>query len=402
MNISNIPYVQSWLEQFQKEDRQVAKRLLDQLVYVKSDDVMGALKERVESLISDDGMVALYPIREITSSSGGDSNDVLEPYFSLTNESEAPILQSSDTPLGSEAIASNLIMQISRLYKRKILSKEACNQDPCISNLREKKVKKLILIDDLIGSGKRTIDFLTSFYTHPSIKSWVSSKHVSIEVICFMATPDGKSIVSKWCKKRPNINLHVLNSCPMLNVTDPAIVNLCTEYATEREKYPLGFGNNPVRVVFAHSAPNNLPAILYRDTFRYKPKAPRLRNRLKKWNALFPKRALPEILKLELGDIIVSKSNKAVTFELLQVLDTTPDLSKDSLGDYIASASTQISLCKTRCLQNNWIVEDANILNISPSGREELIHLRKVKSAKDIALNTDNYYPSTMSRALSH
>jgi hypothetical protein len=44
MNISNIPYVQSWLEQFHKEDRQVAKRLLDQLVYVKSDDVMGALK----------------------------------------------------------------------------------------------------------------------------------------------------------------------------------------------------------------------------------------------------------------------------------------------------------------------------------------------------------------------
>ncbi|MCV5540086.1 hypothetical protein OFN30_32625, partial [Escherichia coli] len=60
-----------------------------------------------------------------------------------------------------------------------------------LDQMRNLQVKKLILIDDLIGSGDRTKEFIESVYNHPTIKSRLSFGTLEIEILAYMATHIG-------------------------------------------------------------------------------------------------------------------------------------------------------------------------------------------------------------------
>lgn len=394
MNISAIPSAQKWLSQFLPQDKPIAEKLLNQLVYIPTEDVVSALGGRMSDLIGEYDKVAIFPVRELI--------ETEESYFKLDDNDSVPVVQPSDITLGSEAFVSNLVTQLSRRNRDKIISPEGNTLNPTINNLKSEKVDSLILVDDLIGSGNRTKEFLEAIYRHPTIKSWLSGKHIEIHVLSYMASKQGEAVVEQWCKKHQKTTLHVLNKCPMLNKNDEAIIELCKRYVDKNEKLPIGYGNNPVRVVFSHSAPNNLPAILFRDRTKLKSKDVSLRPYVKYWKALFPRRALVEALKTELSEAKPVSSIQQQLKELLYIVSSNPGINVNSLNEHFSGTGGQRNLCKDRCLGFGWLRENDFQLFLTENGEQELIFINKNNNLKVIANNENNYYPSSMSRAMSH
>ncbi|MFT6833995.1 MAG: hypothetical protein ACJA0H_000021 [Francisellaceae bacterium] len=394
MNISAIPSAQKWLSQFLPQDKPIAEKLLNQLVYISTDDVVSALGEHISALIVECDKVAIFPVRELIRQN--------ESYFKLGDDDAIPVVQPNDITLGSEAFVSNLVTQLGRRNREKVISPEGNTLNPTINNLRTEKVDSLILVDDLIGSGNRTKEFLESVYQHPTIRSWLSGKHLEIHIVSYMASEKGKRIVEKWCAKHKKTTLHVLNKCPMLNVNDEALIDLCKRYVDKKEKLPIGYGSNPVRVVFSHSAPNNLPALLFRDRTNLKSKDASLRPHITSWKALFPRRALTEALKTELSEAKPNTSLQQQLIELLIIVSLNPGININLLNHHFSGNDGQKNICKVRCIKFGWLREINSQLFLTENGERELIFINKNKNLKVIANNDNNYYPSCMSRALSH
>jgi len=402
LNISNIPSAQGWLNQFLSKDRKTAEKLLDQLVYITTDEVVNSLESHINKLIEGYAKVAIFPVRELVSVEQTQGKpEVVESYFSLDSDDVSPILQSSDASLGSEAFISNLITQLKRINAGKIIDHDE-KTPPSINVLRAEKVDALILVDDLIGSGNRTEDFLNSVYQHPTIKSWLSGKHIEIHVVSYMGSKIGQKQISKWCDKYKKTTLHVLNDCPMLNMNDAEVINLCKRYADKSEKLPIGYGEHPVRVVFAHSAPNNLPAILFRNKIKLKPKDLTLRGTVRSWKGLFPRRALGDVLKTELALVQSTKPFRELLIEFLFDIEANGGISLSSLNNLFSEGNDKVNLCKSRCLEHGWVEEHEQILTLTEAGSQELGYLTRLHQPKHVANNTMNYYPSSMSRAMSH
>ncbi|HCO4028289.1 TPA: hypothetical protein N8O30_004553, partial [Escherichia coli] len=102
--ISNTQAVQRWLKQFSKPHRNIAKSLLDSLIYIKTSTVINDLKEELAQNIGVN-VVSILPIRELSPN---------ENVYDLLNKSIPPVVQVSLEPLGSEAFISNLYTQLNR------------------------------------------------------------------------------------------------------------------------------------------------------------------------------------------------------------------------------------------------------------------------------------------------
>lgn len=392
MNYSNTKAAQDWLNQFLSEDKDTARRLLEQLVCISTDNVLNALTARVSKLVEGHDCSAIIPVRELKES---------ESYFDIEDDCVAPKMQFSDRPLGSEAFASNLTAQVSRRHNKKVISQEGLKLAPSIKNLRDKRVDSLILVDDLIGSGTRTIAFLDSLYQHPTIKSWLSGNHIKLEIVSYMASDSGKKAVEKWCRKRKNIELSILNKCPMLDL-DEQLISLCTRYADKGERSPISFGKEPVSVVFSHSAPNNLPAILYRSKHRLKTSDNSLRSFVRSWKALFPSRSVPDSLKHSISLNDSSKSLRQQYKALLSLLEKHQGILEDQLVDAAFGDGSAKTLLIRKALEFKWISIRDEFLFLTLNGQRELDFLRRAEMIYYVANNVENYYPSYMSRANGH
>ncbi|WP_076538359.1 hypothetical protein [Shewanella sp. UCD-KL21] len=390
--LSNIPATQDWLSQFLPQDRPVACNLLDELIYIPTDDVVSDLKVAVESILEQYESAAIYPIRELFSKD--------ESYFSLTDATEPPTMQHGKAVQGSEAFVSNLINRLNRSLQEKVILEKVSIENgemkasPSITTIKNKKIKTLILIDDLIGSGNRTRDFLEAVYRHPSIRSWVSSKYLKIIVVAFMATNKGKKSVEKWCKKETKATLLVINECPTLHnlLNTEAIFDLCTRYANNKERIPLGYDNTAVRVIFGHSAPNNIPAILHRKVKNFKAKSSILRSTLSCWRPLFPSRDVPEQFKAQILAKKKTLSTKDSIQLLLSQLDQTTAMDREKLRQALNWSIADLNRYVDLCLTFNMIAKNGYEIEITSQGECELKIL--TKKNYPIEFNSKNYYPS--------
>ncbi|MCD9492636.1 hypothetical protein GLP30_17065 [Photobacterium phosphoreum] len=392
--LSNIPAVQPWLAQFLPQDRPTACKLLDELVVIPTDRVVSDLKIVVELILTQYKKAAIYPIRELLSDN--------ESYFSLSDNTEPPTMQHAQATLGSEALVSNLITRLNRTYQDKVVLEDILlpngnlKASPSISTIKNKKIKTLIIIDDLIGSGDRTCDFLDAIYQHPTIKSWVSGKHLKINVVVFMATDKGKKKVEKWCKNGKKADLHVINSCPSFHssIDSKEIFDLCNQYANRNERLPLGYDKVAVRVIFGHSAPNNIPAILYRTAKKYKPKSTLIGVYPASWTPLFPRRDVPEEIKHQINLKKKTVSKKASVQRLLKQLEQTPSISKSKLHQILDWSMADLKCFISFCEQFDMLTINSNEVKITEQGQIELKVLNKKQYT--IEFNKENYYPNKL------
>jgi len=384
--ISNIHAVQPWLKQFDKAHRKIAESLLDSLVYITTSSMIRDLKEEILQNEGSD-VVSILPIRELLPN---------EQVYDALNTSLSPLLQVSQEPLGSEAFISNLYIQLNRKNTNYFpLSANALgvpnSASLSLDMMRNLNVRKLILIDDIIGSGDRTKEFVDRLYNHPTIKSRLSFGTLKIEIIAYMATETGISVINKFIASKKGLTLNVLYKAPLISelANSDDIYDLCKGYANRSDKFPMGYKDGAVRVIFSHSAPNNIPTILYRSVNRYRPKNNGITG-LTQWNALFPKRYIPTDFshQIENKKINLTKSQKIKT--ILKLLDTNC-LEVKKLSKMTNLPQYEIKRILADLKTNQWVAVNGKEYTITDIGKLEISS--KIKGFKNIAISQEFYYP---------
>jgi hypothetical protein len=428
---------QKWLEQFSDKDRTHAALLLESLHLVDRPTVESAIETTINNSIASSGTTAVFAVRELDPEIPVDgivypspddtaippsirvdgrkvfvSKEVirahrageLEPrsYFPSDKTDRPPSVRVG-TPVGSEGPLANFVRDICKRF-----GGTALLNHPSLAEMKATKTRKIILIDDVIGSGRRINTFIDGFLKHKTIRSWLSYKLITIQVITYA----GSIFQIERLKKHPIIsNVDVTLQMPFgaseWNLPNrEAIGQICQEYArlTSSPNLPYGFGNAFTCLCFDYACPNTAPSILWAGS--------------SKWMAMFDTRPNldfvswplpPDPIDREkrvlaaLGQKRLSESDyeKYVSFDGRRSLGPLAFLAK-GLRDprYLAAA---LSLDEKNCLRlirqnyaRGWLTAK---LRITDSGKAELRHARKLRlteESDDIELSEEYYIPQSL------
>lgn len=263
---------QSWLEQFDKVDHPLIRQLTDALALVSTQEFERTLQRSIEELANESaGPVALYAVREAPRKSKLD--------FRKGGSGLSSVEAGSD--VGSEARVASIVRQLCRTQKERL------HRQPSIESLLEHRVRDVVVVDDIIGSGLRTFSYLNQLWNDSTAKSWWSYKKIRFTVLAYAGTSGGIKYVSAHpCK--PVVKVHrycpTLAGLPWPKEQLRAAKQIFNSYAS---KYDLrggsqGFGGTAALLVFEHGCPNNVPNIFWADSKRLDTA----------WKPLFPGRAL--------------------------------------------------------------------------------------------------------------
>ncbi|WP_042153087.1 MULTISPECIES: hypothetical protein [unclassified Pseudoalteromonas] len=381
--LSNLPVVQPWIKQFLPKDRALARQLVDELMYYETSHVFREISLMTKDKMTPYSGVGIIPVREL--------KDKTESYFPQDNDI-APLTQSSEEYLGSEAYVSNLITQLSRYNVKKIIRKNG--KAPSLNELIHRKAKALILVDDLIGSGKRVCDFLDAIYRNEKIKNLISQDKIKVHIVAFMASETGEASINRWAEeKHASINLTAINKCPTFHKLplSESYLKLCKDYSFREERKPIGFQDTAVRVVFEHSAPNNLPTIFYKDIKQYFPKNSKITGLSKSWCALFSGRAVDEKFKYQASHIKVKRTVSNIIGLILRTLSSASPMSLRSLRKVEGLNSLDLAHYINLCVKLKMLEKNKEQVSITQQGVIELNSLSNIK--KPIEINEQLYYP---------
>ncbi len=273
-----------WVRQFDVTDRELAQRLLSGLTLV-SHSVFDRSIDRLIRLKASEipGPIALYAAREISNRRKGFSlrGDKAKRQTKTKRATIDAVGRGPD--VGSEARVASTIRSIAKSEPTKFLN------HPTIEVMREARCRAVFVVDDIVGSGKRTRDFIDALWVDRSLRSWWSLKRIRFVAIAYTGSNIG---IRHVLRARCHPSYLVDRGCPTFHnlpwtpklVGD--IISLCDRYGryTSKPNFALGYRHTMAALVFEHGAPNNVPAILWAPETR---KAP--------WKPLFPSRTvLPE------------------------------------------------------------------------------------------------------------
>lgn len=398
-NLSQTARCVAWLSQFGKKDLDTATRIISNLTLVSHsafERALALLIEREARMIA--GPIALYATREMEvgatyfKQGRGDSNS--------RGDIDA-VARGSD--LGSEARVAALIRNLSKTAPNKYLN------HPTIDKMRRTKSRAIFVVDDFIGSGKRTRIFLDSMWLSTTLRSWNSRGSIRVFALAYSSTDIGATLVEgAHCK--PEV-IHY-RTCPTFwdmpwtrSITDQ-VVALCDLYGkrTSRRSMRLGFKQTMAALVFEHGCPNNAPAILW---------APQKEGI--EWQPLFPDRAIlsqeasafpadvtrpaPASVLKDAGQkrLAASKALESpgpIGSNILMVLALCASgrRSRAALGYATGLARDECGLTIDDCINRGFL---DTMLRVTAAGRAELEYARTLISLPNRLppKGEDDYYP---------
>ena len=188
----------------------------------------------------------------------------------------------------------------------------------------------------------------------------------------------------------------MINSCPSFHssIDSKEIFDLCNQYANKKERLPLGYDNVAVRVIFGHSAPNNIPAILYRTAKKYRPKSTLIGVYPASWTPLFPRRDVPEEIKIQINLKKKTVSKKGSVQRLLEQLEQTPSISERQLRHILDWSIAELKHFISFCKRFDMLTTSNGEVKITSQGQVELKVLNKKQYT--IEFNKENYYPEKL------
>jgi hypothetical protein len=347
--------VVAWLGQFEYGDEAIARRLLENVLYVTADTFQNNLKKLILTLLDESGeSIALYAERKVKTHHGIAHRLFKESRSKVKRAYGAgpPPVQSAHAgrhETGSEGIVANIITQICRQHNQHFFD----HPGPCV--IRKKRIRRFVLVTDFIGTGDQSSLYLDSAWRIASTKSWWSGKFMRFEVVCYSATLQSIAKVEshKCCP-----TIRQVKACPTLSLLAPYgnfddIKALCERYGpknSETDIPPLGYGDIGALIAFAHGMPNNAPRILFKKG--------------RKWMPLFPARVTSTAKPINIEDkkVRLAKNLKKLREDKIGQLllrsgfDPDTDLSililaalkKRPRTAEAASARTGLSLAETK------------------------------------------------------
>lgn len=275
MDILQTERGRKWLSQFDKADLDCAERLATgtKLVSQQEIDRFFAKEILLEAQKCDFGSVALFCARELEA----DLPEAIDSKYlnkkilrELPRKSyfpekrcEKPDAVGKGGGVGSEGHIANLIRDLSK-EKGRLLD------HPCLDEMAATKTRKIIIVDDIIGSGNRIRQFLDGFCKHKTYKSWRSGGYVELVVLSYAAMEDTKiSLLKDNRIDRISNALPVFpGSATWTSEQKDEAVCLCKKYAvkTSRPSWALGYKSVFSCICFEHKCPNTAPAILWANS----------------------------------------------------------------------------------------------------------------------------------------
>lgn len=265
----------AWLSQFRVEDQPRAARLASAVLLVSHDEFTDNLRALIKARASvQDGPVALYAERELRKRVGiphrlfKEANRKIRRAEGIGPQPVQPT-RAYDPDVGSEGLVAQLISELCRTDKKKYIN------HPGPDEIRRRKIRRVLLVTDLVGSGRRGRTYLESAWRVRSVRSWWSMHLMRFEVVTYAATEKGRIYVEKHpCA--PIVSQVV--PCPTIDTAfnrpeAGSMKGLCIHYDPVNRDVceSLGVGGIGTLIAFAHGLPNNAPRIFHKSSTRWIP-----------------------------------------------------------------------------------------------------------------------------------
>lgn len=348
--------------------------IVDALQLVSATELRTDLGREIRRLLTGlSGPVAAFPVREVDppASAHGDGRDG-------SYELLRPGLP------GSEAVIANILTGISREPEYESLLLKSLD----LATLRQCRTKTLLLVDDFSGSGKRLRDFSRALRRHPTIRSWMSYRLIEVHVVAYAATSEATRLLRS---DFGSDKVHLVRACPTFanaGWTQEQIADveaLCKDYCGRLRNYKFGFRKTKALIAFEHTAPNNLPALLWRVDDG--------------WNALFERKAVPRDLLSLYGAALSTPSVPSPTgasFErigrILDILDHRVRR-EDTIADITAMSYAEVHRLLQAAATFN-LIDPTN--RLTDEGRNELRRWRETHAPLTLPNRDDAYYPTQL------
>jgi hypothetical protein len=278
--------LKGWLGQFKGEDRNLASKLIANLLYVDADEFQSRILQMLRDLPgTHEGPFGLYVERKARRYNGIPNRLFREPKRKVRRAiggGPRPVdsTHAGRHEVGSEGLVAQLCTQIQRENPAQFFNHPGPNAIRC------EQIRHFVLVTDFIGTGNQASEYLEAAWRNASTKSWVSGQFLKFVVVCHSATEDGrKKVLQHRCQ--PEIIQY--QAAPTLHSLAPyrrsELKRLCERYGpsySEAKGIPaLGYGDCGALIAFAHGVPNNAPRLLFK--------------RGRKWEPLFPARVTSAI-----------------------------------------------------------------------------------------------------------
>lgn len=398
MRLSSTAIGASWLGNFDPEDQEVAKFLLDSLVLIGQD----RLRESISGLISNiinvlPKTIALVPVYDIQNSAS----------YHKKGRCGKPRLLLSESFPGSESIIANFATSA----KRSGGPYGPIVGAPSLSNMRGAKCRSIIFLDDMSGSGERIVKFIHKFSSHPTIKSWRSLKLIRYYVVSYAVSDQARKYITstkKFDKIHSEIPYPTFSNSGWSISQIAAVEALCLKYVNQNERSnALGYLKSRGLLVMSHSVPNNLPAILWQTRSE----------RTKIWKPLFLSQAVPtgllssfsmkselsvdEILsnlgQYRLSDGVWREKAPAILDKIIIILSAAALKlgSIERISEYTWMSILDVEKVVDLCRQWGLIGPP---MRLTDAGLAELQHAKRLPSAEIIVLkgSEEPYYPKQL------
>jgi len=439
-SLSETKVAEEWLQQFDSEDVETARLLLNSIVFIPNQELNLGIKNCIDEFLEKhEGKVAIYVAREVPKAVRNywkfqENNRGINRFLSELEEACGTRKQSKDEPakviqekapmyfenkkyrpkiielsskdgIGSEGIIAHLCRDICATNRRLL-------NHPSISGMKRSKCRWILCIDDIIGSGKRMDEFIKWLNMHPTIKSWRSFGWLQFATISYAVSEKGldrlincnviKDI--KYSKYVP-FGRTFWSQFQHKNISD-----ICKKYGkrTTRKRFACGFRNSMTLTIFEHKCPNTAPAILWapssenwKSLFDNRPgivlekwpRANREYNQERILKALghtrLCKPSLFSRLNVESRQLLVLLAAVAVKKRKIRILSDILELPQNVIIDMVK-----------KCRQFGWINDKLYLTN---SGHKTLETARRNRCMfrLDVELIDDFYYPNALRSSAS-
>lgn len=254
MALSDTEAGVAWIDNFLRDDRELAKRLLDAFVLDSWTSARASLLELLRAEI--DSLAGTGPVWVLPAMDSGDIRLAkgLPKLERLTAfENFEPGMDIPSMP-GSEGLIGHLIRDVQR---KGVLPPKAP-----ISELRDKRVRTIIVVSDTIETGGQVAKYVQALLRNRTLKSWRSFRWIRIFVLAYAVSKQGEQAITalpqvdrlRFARQAPTIS-----SLPWPRHDIEAALALCVRYG--HGKGPLGYGDHAGLFGFQERVPNTVPRI---------------------------------------------------------------------------------------------------------------------------------------------